>query len=167
MAQSMPRQQNEGTPSAPAPAQRTAWVIGLDDRLAKRVRTCLEGEGFTACLIHPGPQATAAQWLEQYPEPGVVVLDVGANVDWGVGIIEGVRRLRIGAPLIVMTRDFSREFGAKILSAGVRYYFPHDFSATEFLEVVRNLERRGRSSGQEGPPGPSKGEERPPASGRG
>ena len=74
-----------------------------------------------------------------FPTPRVVVLDVGSNLDRGRELIRRLRRVRVTAPMIVVTDDCSRDFGAKIISEGVRYYLVRDFGGEEFVEVVESL----------------------------
>ncbi|OPZ08387.1 MAG: hypothetical protein BWZ08_01199 [candidate division BRC1 bacterium ADurb.BinA292] len=75
------------------------------------------------------------------PRPQLVVLDVDEDMEQGARVIEALRRGRLDAPLIVLTRAFTRDFGARILSLGVRYYFSQDFCESEFREVVQSLLR--------------------------
>jgi len=124
----------------PAPG-KTVWLVTVDEQLSSRIHGLL---GTLGCAIVPiRPQMTEAEnpwgWAETRPE--IVVLDIDRDVDWGQGILDGIQRGRRDTPVVVLTQAFSREFGAKIISRGARYYFPHDFCPEEFLEVIRNLTR--------------------------
>ena len=69
----------------------------------------------------------------------MIILDIGCDMDWGMQAIQEIRKRRIQAPLVVLTESFSKDFGAKIISQGVHYYFSRDFLEKEFLDVVKNL----------------------------
>jgi DNA-binding response OmpR family regulator len=66
----------------------------------------------------------------------LIILDVAHDMDRGLRTIQKLKRHRVNAPIIAFTQNISREFGAKIISQGVRYYFSRDFNPRELLEVA-------------------------------
>jgi DNA-binding NarL/FixJ family response regulator len=100
-------------------------------------------------LLHPlaeqivqiAPETTDQQelWINKAPVPRLIVLDIDRDVDQGFRIIQRLKRARKDAPVVVLTEDFSRDFGRKIISEGVRYYFSYDFCNDEFLKVAESL----------------------------
>jgi len=71
--------------------------------------------------------------------PALVLLDIDADLDRGYRIIRLLKRARLAAPMVVLVQTLSRDFGAKIVSEGIRYYFPHDFCKEELLALVHSL----------------------------
>jgi DNA-binding response OmpR family regulator len=139
------REGQEGPSGGTAPM---AWVIGDDRSVGKRVCALLTEMGCeTQTPAFPLPNKGKGQTEgEDRSEPDIVVLDIGSDVEGGTRAIGEMKRSRIKAPLVVLSEDFSHEFGLRIISQGVRYYFPHDFSPKEFEQVVRNLlQKRSRN----------------------
>jgi DNA-binding NarL/FixJ family response regulator len=122
-----------------------AWLISGDQSLSARVQTLLYAATEKVRTITPDLLNNEEFWSTNREELGLIVLDIDDSVDWGLWVLRELQRARIKAPIVVMSNNFSREFGAKIVSQGVRYYFAHDFSEAEFTEVVGSLlhPRRG------------------------
>jgi CheY-like chemotaxis protein len=81
--------------------------------------------------------------------PAMVLLDIDQDLDGGVAAIERIKRLHRRAPIAILTATMSREFGGKILSLGVQYYFSHDFCEKELIELTRSLTEGSAKRGEE------------------
>jgi len=135
---------------SPSPTSgKTVWLVTADEQLNSRIRGLLGTLGCEIIAICPLMTQAENPWEWTETKPEIVVLDIDRDVDWGQGIIDGIQRGRRDTPVVVLTQAFSREFGAKIVSRGTRYYFPHDFCPDEFLEVIRNLARGKDGSSKE------------------
>jgi DNA-binding NarL/FixJ family response regulator len=126
---------------ASAPAGKTVWLATADEETSKRICNLLGTLDCSVIPIRPGMDETEDPWEWARRKPEIVVLDIGGNVDWGCRVIDTIQRKRRETRIVVLTGAFSREFGAKIVSRGLRYVFPHDFCPGEFLEVMRSLAR--------------------------
>jgi DNA-binding NarL/FixJ family response regulator len=115
------------------------WVVSGDPALCERIEQLTRGMAHVRQIR--SEQVLADEFWQGRPEPppAVVVLDIDADPDWGANSIHRIRQVRMGEAIIVLTRDFSREFGAKIISQGIRYYFAREFSEEEFLAVIESL----------------------------
>jgi len=115
------------------------WVISADDQLADRIGELLRPVTDRIGRFEPETIKEESFWTHKLPDPALVILDIDRDIAWGVWALQRLRRARVQAPVVVLTQDFSRDFGAKIISEGVRYYFSHDFCQEEFLEVAESL----------------------------
>ena len=136
MDSSSPTSPDSGLPRSLARSEAKAWIVCLGGNQCERARALLEGKGWTVSQTSCQLSDAEDWWTELETPPDFIVLDIGRNVDRGEEAIHQIRRLRIEAPILVVTEDFSRDFGAKILSLGIRYYLPKDFAPAEFLELV-------------------------------
>jgi DNA-binding NarL/FixJ family response regulator len=116
-----------------------AWIVSGNEVLIDRIKPLLLPLTGRVQTIDAEQFDEEAFWSPRPPAPGLIVLDIDHRVDWGVSAIHKLRQARIRAPIVVMTEDFSHEFGAKILSEGVRYYFAHDFCRQEFRDLAESL----------------------------
>ena len=115
------------------------WVISADLTLTARIEEVLQPLTEEVIKLAPQPMHQETFWTDKPPCPALIVLDIDRDIELGLEIIKSVKRARIRAPMVVLTRDFSRKFGAKIISEGIRYYFPYDFCQHEFLQVAESL----------------------------
>jgi len=116
-----------------------AWVVTDDSPLEARIRRVLADEPLGILRVEPTEWDRAGFWTPRPAAPALIILDVDGRPDWGEQAIQRARRARYTTPIVVITSDFSHEFGAKIVSLGVRYYFAHDFCPSELAEVARSL----------------------------
>jgi DNA-binding response OmpR family regulator len=119
--------------------QASVWVITAHRMLRKRLLGTLGGWAARVAALDPDQVRDDAFWSTRPAGPALVVLDVDGPVEHGLDVIRQLRKARMQAPIVVLTPEFSRDFGAKILSQGVRYYFSHDYCEEEFLAVARSL----------------------------
>lgn len=118
------------------------WIISSNADLAARVRTMLESLN-ASIVAFDAEQTRAKGFPAKRPDAlGLVVLDVGHDLESGLEVIHKLRKSRVPAPMIVLTEAFSRDFGAKIISAGVPHFFSHDYCEEDFLAVARSLLKR-------------------------
>lgn len=129
-----------GCKTSKAPVNRVeVWIISANPALVEKIEKVLRP---LTRRIQVLPPALAGEGLEDKLRggaPGLIVIDLGADMDWGMGVLRDIKQASSQIPTVVLTEEFSREFGAKILSEGVSYYFPHDFAETEFERLARSL----------------------------
>lgn len=119
------------------PRGRMCWILSGDARISARVAQLLEERKCEVLQSEVLPSASAgALEIEQL---ALILLDTASDIERGAATLQEIRRRRIKAPIVVLTKEFCREFGEKILTQGVRYYFLRDFCEEEFTEVVSSL----------------------------
>ena len=123
------------------PRGRMCWILSGDAVVSRRVAQLLEERKCKVLRSEALPPISAGP-LER-EQPVLILLDTAGDVNNGASILQEIRRRRIKAPVIVLTQEFSHEFGKKIISQGVRYYFLRDFCEEEFAEVVASLLKVG------------------------
>ena len=119
--------------------EASVWVVTSDPELCERLSLTLEpwADRLAVCdldaLTSPALRASRAGDLR------LIVLDVDRHLDQSSRAIQSLRNARINAPVVVITDAYSREFGAKIISQGVKSHFLHDYCEEELLEVASSL----------------------------
>lgn len=114
------------------------WVVSDDSQLCGRVESTLEG----GTCLRPISRAAAVEagfWRGTLTLPGAVLLDLDDDLDWGARVLRYIKGARVRTPVIVLSRDFSEEFGNKIVPEGASYFLPWNFDPDELREVVRVL----------------------------
>lgn len=119
----------------------TAWLISADAALAGRIQPLLLPLTGDVRVVDAQEFDGEAFWLPRPAHPSLVILDVDCRLDWGASAIQRLRQARIKAPVVVITKDFSQDFGAKILSEGIKYYLAYDFCDRELRELAASLLR--------------------------
>ena len=119
---------------------RMCWILSNDAQVIDRVARLLEERKCEVLRSDALPPASAGA---PEVEPALVLLDTGGDVDRGAATLQEIKRRRIKAPVVVLTQKLCREFGEKILTQGIRYYFPQEFCEEEFIEVVSSLLKQG------------------------
>ncbi len=115
------------------------WVVTGDVEFRNRVEQELTERG---CRVRHVPHDlldTHSFWKNCPRYPGAVLLDVSERLDWATTVLKEMKRTRVPSPIIVATTNPSREFGTKIVSLGVSYFLPHDFTPGELAEVFISL----------------------------
>src|SRR5690606_13934701 len=115
------------------------WLVSNESVLCNRIEMAIRTVSDQISRVRKEELESEGFWTPLPRTPDLIILDVESDVDWGMSAIRRLKRARMKAPLVVITATFSREFGEKILTEGVRYYFAHDFSTSEFREVVESL----------------------------
>ena len=125
--------------SATHAAGAEVWMISDNTALVGRVRALLQPLT-QRLLVFSSEIAAQVHPLTESPHPPrLIILDIDGDVDGGLHLIQCLKQARIQAPIVIMTENFSRDFGAKIIPEHVHYYFSHDFCDQEFLQLVENL----------------------------
>lgn len=136
------------TAKSPSPSMgKGVWLVTADERMRQDICGLLQTLECEIVAIDPARSNTENPWEWSEASPNIIMLDIGEDMDWGGRIIDAIHHGGRNIPLVVLTRNFSREFGAKIIPRGMCYYFPRDFCPHEFLEVIRNLVERQASPG--------------------
>ncbi len=117
------------------------WVVSADAALGERIVQLLRARVGPPRLLTPQAVGREEFWTRLREKPRLIVLDLGTELDWGRAAIRRARRARVEAPVVVMAEAFSRDFGAKIISEGVRYHLLRQFCDQEFLSVIESLLR--------------------------
>ena len=61
-------------------------------------------------------------------------------------MIQAIKRAHVQTSTVILTERFSRDFGMKILSEGISYYFSYDFCRAEFLQLVASILKLDKKS---------------------
>ena len=128
--------------SPAAAGEERVWLISDSPVLVQSIETLLAPDRVP--IMKMGQKTIEQETFRKSPAPAIVLLDIGADVDRGLRTIQHLKRARLLAPMVVLTSAFSRDFGAKIISEGIRYYFSHDFCKEELLELMHTLLKRER-----------------------
>ena len=111
-----------GGETSPIPASgKAVWLVTADEQLSSRIHGLLGTLGCAIVPIRPEMTQSENPWDWARTKPGIVVLYIDQDVDWGQGILDGIQRGRRDTPVVVLTQAFSREFGAKIISRGASF----------------------------------------------
>ena len=114
-------------------------VVEDDHSLRRYVRAAAEDGGFSvdeaACL----DDATAH--IETVPYDAVV-LDLGLPDGDGLSLIDTIRRVRAGLPVLILTARDSIKDRVKGLDTGADDYLVKPFASEELLARIRALLRR-------------------------
>ena len=114
-------------------------VVEDDDSLRRYVRAALEDGGFSideaACLDD------ASAYIEGVPYDAVI-MDLGLPDGDGLGLVETIRRVRAGLPVLILTARDSVKDRVKGLDAGADDYLVKPFASEELLARLRALLRR-------------------------
>ena len=124
----------------------TVWIVSQDTNLVLAIEPLLRPLADSVLKVVPEQLLTEPFWSPRPAAPDLVVLDLGEDLDSGLRAILQMRKARFRMPIVVISCDFSREFGVKIVSEGVRYYFARDFCRSEFCEVAESLLKNRQSS---------------------
>jgi len=72
-------------------------------------------------------------------EPLFIILDVDHDLNWGTGVLRLLRRAHPRAPILIISDDFTKSFGRKILSQGVQFHFSRNFADDEARELLGSV----------------------------
>jgi DNA-binding response OmpR family regulator len=117
------------------------WVVSDDEELCNRIKGALHDDNLEVCIVHRAQVTEGLFCRTAKTLPGAVLLDVDEDLDWGVTVLKEIKRAHNRTPLVVVSRNPSREFGMKIVSAGINYLLPRDFDVQELRDVVSGLIR--------------------------
>jgi two-component system, OmpR family, KDP operon response regulator KdpE len=108
-------------------------VVDDDPALLRVVSGSLESRGYAVTTATTGRDALDASWLE---EPDVILLDLGLPDIDGVEVCRHLR-MRLRAPIIVLTADGAEDRKVRALDQGADDYVTKPFSTPELLARVR------------------------------
>jgi ActR/RegA family two-component response regulator len=114
-------------------------LVGGGEHLRRRLSRCLQQLGCDACDYPPEKVSSADFWRERPCAPAAVVIDLHEGYEPGRAVLQALKRARIDSPVIVLTPEFSREFGTKIVSLGVSYCLARDCDDAELFEALTGL----------------------------
>jgi DNA-binding response OmpR family regulator len=115
----------------PAPSRRRILVVDDDPRSRAAVAHLLAEEGYDATVAADGEEASGllASW-----HPDLVVTDLEMPRLDGRGLLERVRRLQPGTPVIVLSAR--SDVGA---GSGTDGFFPKPIQIEKLLARIRDL----------------------------
>jgi len=119
----------------------TAWIVSADSALVGRIQPLLLPLTGDVRVIDAQEFVRDSFWHPRPSSPHLIILDIDRRLDWGSSAIQRLKQVRIKSPVVVITQDFSHDFGAKILSEGIKYYLSHDFCDQELHELAESLLR--------------------------
>jgi two-component system OmpR family response regulator len=118
---------------------RTILVVDDDRSVADTIVDVLTVSGYNATAVH---SASAALESVRRSAPDLVVLDVNMPHVSGFDIIERLRGMSPGIPIIMLTARQAREDIVKGLKLGADDYIPKPFVFEEFVLRVAAVLRR-------------------------
>ena len=119
-----------------------ALVAEDDGEIAVGVADALEREGLRTEIVQDGPAAVKAARREA---PALVVLDVMMPGLDGFGVCAELRRLKIPAPILMLTAKDTIEDRVRGLEEGADDYLVKPFDERELVARVRALLRRDKT----------------------
>jgi two-component system invasion response regulator UvrY len=119
-------------------------VLVVDDHPIFRqgVRQILEG---TSDVIVAGEANDGEQALSMVKdgEYDIVLLDIALPGKSGLHIIEDLRSLKPGLPILVVTMHSEKQFAMKALKSGASGYLTKDQAPNELLEAIHRVSKGG------------------------
>lgn len=117
----------------------TKQVLVVDDAalMRRRIEATLTASGYTAIPLTDGQEAW--NWLQENPEPELVITDIEMpNMD-GFTLIERARQAGITCPMLVVSSRLLEEWGREANRVGASGYLTKGFSSPELLQTVSDL----------------------------
>ncbi|MFW9045717.1 response regulator transcription factor [Corynebacterium striatum] len=126
-------------------------LIAEDDRgIADFISRGLKDAGYTVDVVASGPEAFAGARSNEYD---LLILDLGLPHMDGLDVLEQLRVLQVGVPIIVLTARTNIEARVKALEGGADDYVPKPFQFAELLARVRlRLAPRTQAAGTSSAP---------------
>lgn len=120
------------------------WVVSDDAEFCERVKQALSEELEAIRVVTRGDLGERGFWRAAAPVPAAVLLDSGEDLDWAAGVLRDIKRAHLRAPVIVASRELSKDFGTKIVSEGANYFLLREFEPGELREAATSLIRQAR-----------------------
>ncbi|MEM6446685.1 MAG: response regulator [Cyanobacteria bacterium P01_D01_bin.123] len=133
------------SPVAPLSVSPTArssdvqQILVVDDAalMRRRIEATLTASGYSATPLSDGLEAW--NWLQENPEPALVITDIEMpNMD-GFTLIERCRQAGISCPMLVVSSRLLEEWGREASRVGASGYLTKGFSSAELVQTVSNL----------------------------
>ena len=124
---------------AEAAGTRSLLIVDDDAGLLRTLQILLEDEGGYRVVTAAGVQEALAR-LEQDPGIEIAIFDFALPDGNGVGLLEEIRRRRIGIPVFLMTAHDSSRTRDAALAAGARVFLTKPVDPDFLLgEIARSL----------------------------
>ncbi len=114
-------------------------ILVVDDAamMRRRFEASLNNHGFIVHTCNDGLEAL--NWLQNHPQPGLMITDVEMpNMD-GFTLIDRCRQADIEIPILVVSSRLSEEWGKEARRLGATDYLNKGFSTAELLQKVNSL----------------------------
>lgn len=140
-----PSERSQAPPQVAAPGSATesrpGWIISSDDAIRGRLVTLLEGMGSGLAVLphHDDEGLRKALRAGDSNAPPFIILDVDHDLNWGMSVLRMLRRVHPRVPILIISDDFSKSFGRKILSQGVQFHFSRNFADDEARELLGSV----------------------------
>ena len=109
-------------------------LIVDDSAYARRVhRAILERAGHEVIEVATGTGAIESCMLEQ---PDVVVLDLSMEDIGGIQVLQTLRAMNVGAPVIVVSADVQRSTEQGVMAAGAARFLGKPTSAEQLTSAI-------------------------------
>ena len=118
-------------------------IVEDQKKTASFIRKGLVEQGYAADVVSDGRDAESQARLHDYD---LIILDVMLPGQDGMEVCQNLRRLKIHAPILMLTALNSTEDKVKGLDSGADDYLSKPFEFNELLARVRALVRRHQSA---------------------
>jgi LmbE family N-acetylglucosaminyl deacetylase/CheY-like chemotaxis protein len=118
-------------------------VVEDDPDVAFYVKTVLTKQG---CIVQTFTDPSFAQQAMRLYEPDVVITDIEMPGITGIELIEKVRAVRPGTPVVVMTAHVSVDYAVEALRANADEFLTKPISSADLIAVVSRLAEEFRSA---------------------
>lgn len=118
-------------------------VVEDDPDVAFYIKTILTKQG---CIVQTFTDPSFAQQAMRLYEPDVVITDIEMPGITGIQVIELVREVRPGTPVIVMTAHVSVDYAVEALRANANEFLTKPISSSELIAVVARLAEEFRAA---------------------
>ena len=124
--------------------ENTSRILVIEDerKVARAIREGLEGNAYSATVVHTGEDGFFLANSEAFD---LVVLDVMLPGRSGIEVLSAIRNLGHKVPVLLLTARDSVEDRVLGLDAGADDYLVKPFAFPELLARVRALLRRGKA----------------------
>lgn len=118
-------------------------VVEDQRKTAQFIKKGLAEHGHAVDVVGDGRDAESSARVTDYD---LIILDVMLPGQDGLEVCRNLRRLKVGAPILMLTALSSTEDKVRGLDSGADDYLPKPFAFDELLARVRALGRRSRAS---------------------
>ena len=123
-------------------------VVEDDPDVAFYIKTVLTKQG---CIVQTFTDPTFAQQAMRLYEPDVVITDIEMPGITGIELIDKVRAVRPGTPVVVMTAHVSVEYAVEALRHNADEFLTKPIASADLISVVKRLAEQFRAAKQSMP----------------